>query len=242
MSVSKKKNSLGKYRKSIFIYSLTKLAGNIYRTFLAGFFGWILTSYEALVAGFSSSVIVKKLQTVSGYKIFHSAKNAKRWVAETYEGSFFLNFLRSISEKLLAARIASLGLFFFSYGFYLILIQVIKEYALPAEHLAMSGIIIGGAYMLFGTLFLFSKRNIAYMIYHSKILGRILFEFLGLRVANVAEAAENENKKGWNVPFILGMIFGLISIVLDPLMILAVILLCSLFYMIIVSPDRKSVV
>jgi len=237
LSVSKKKHSLGKYRKSILIDSLTKLAGRIYRTFLAGFFGWILTSYEALVSGFSSSVIIKKLQTVSGLKIFHFASNAKRRVAEAYERSFFLNLLRSISEKLLTARIASFGLFFFSYGFYLILIQVIREYALPADNMAMSGIIIGVAYMLFGTLFLFSKRNIAYTIYHSKFLGGILFEFLGLRITDVAEAAENENKKGWNAPFISGMVFGLISIFLDPLMILAIILLFALFYVIVISPE-----
>jgi len=237
LSVSKKKHSLGKYRKSILIDSLTKLAGRIYRTFLAGFFGWILTSYEALVSGFSSSVIIKKLQTVSGLKIFHFASNAKRRVAEAYERSFFLNLLRSISEKLLTARIASFGLFFFSYGFYLILIQVIREYALPADNMAMSDIIIGVAYMLFGTLFLFSKRNIAYTIYHSKFLGGILFEFLGLRITDVAEAAENENKKGWNAPFISGMVFGLISIFLDPLMILAIILLFALFYVIVISPE-----
>ena len=114
MSVSKKKRSRGKFRNSILIYYLTKFASLIYRTFLAGFFGWILTSYEALVSGFSSSVIVKKLQTVSGYKIFHKARNAKRFAAMAYEKSFFLNLLRSISANLLTARLASVGIFFFS--------------------------------------------------------------------------------------------------------------------------------
>lgn len=237
MSVSKKKHSRGKYRKSILIYSLAKFAGFIYRAFLAGFFGWLLTSYEEVVSGFSSSVIVKKLQTVSGHKIFHSARNIKRQVAEAYERSFFLNLLRSISLKLLSTKLASFGIFFFSYGFYLILIQVIKEYVLPVEHLAMSGIIVGIAYMVFGTLCLFSKRNVAHAIYHSKFLNGALFEFLGLRAMNIAEMAEKENKKGWNPSFIFGMIFGLISTVLDPIMILAVILLFALFYMIIVSPE-----
>ena len=237
MSVSRKKRSRGKFRKSILIYYLTKFAGVIYRTFLAGFFGWLLTSYEALVSGFASSVIVKKLQTVSGYKIFHKARNAKRFVAGAYERSFFLNFLRSISSKLLHTRLASFGIFFFSYGFYLILIQVIREYALPEDHMAMSGIIVGGAYMLFGTLFLFSKKNVAYAVYHSKILGAVLFEFLGLRVMDVAEAANSENKKAWNPPFIFGMIFGLLSIFLDPIVILGAVLLLALFYTIIASPE-----
>ena len=241
MSVSKKKHSRGKYRKSILIYSLTKFVGFIYRTFLAGFFGWLLTSYEEVVAGFSSSVIVKKLQTVSSHKIFHSARNLKRRVAEAYERSFFLNLLRSISVKLLSTKLASFGIFFFSYGFYLILIQVIKEYVLPVEHMAMSGIIIGIAYMIFGTLFLFSKQNVAYAVYHSKILSSVLFDFLGISMMNIAEAAEIENRKGWNPSFIFGMIFGLISIVLDPIIILTVILLFILFYVIIVSPEAGIV-
>ena len=237
MSVSKKKRSRGKFSKSILIYYLTKLAGVIYSTFLAGFFGWILTSYEAVVSGFSSSAIVKKLQTVSGYEFFYKARKAKRFVAVTYERSFFLNFLRNISAKLLTAKISSFGIFFFSYGFYLVLIQLIKEYAIPEEHLAMSGVIIGCAYLLLGTLFLFSRRNVAHAVYHSKILSAILFDFLGLRVTEVAEAAESENKKAWNAPFLSAMFFGLISTVFDPIIILKGILFLALFYVVAISPE-----
>ncbi len=237
MSVSNKKDSGGRFHKSVLIYYLTKFAGVIYRAFLASFFGWILTSYEAVVTGFSSSMIVKKLRTVSGYKIFHTARNAKRFVAVAYEKSFFLNLLRSISGKLLTARLASFGVFFFSYGFYLIWIQLIKEYVLPDDTMVMSGMVIGGAYMLLGTLFLFSGRNIAYIVYHSKILYAILFDFLGIRTVEVAEAAQAEVKKVWNLPFVFGMLFGLASIVIDPISILSAILIFSLIAVVMGSPE-----
>ena len=237
LAISKKKRSRGRFRKSILIYYLTKFSGFIYRTFLSGFFGWLLTSYEALAAGFSSSVIVKKFQTVSDHKIFHMTRNIKHFFALTYERSFFLNLLKSLSRKLLTARLASFGIFFFSYGFYLILIQLIKEYVFPEESLVMSGIIMGGTYMLVGMLFLFSRRNVAYAVYQSKILSVILFEFLGLRVAEVVEAAKLEIKKGWNPPFVFGMVFGLISIVVNPLMILAIILLTALVSVVMISPE-----
>ena len=237
MSVSKKKRSRGKYRKSILIYYLTKFSGLIYRTFLAGFFGWLLTSYETIVSGFSSSVIVKKFQTFSGHKIFYKVRTAKHAIAVAYEKSFFLNLLRSISSKLLTARIASFGIFFFSYGFYLILIQLIREYAFPKEHMATNGLLIGFAYMLCGMLFLFSKKNVAYVVYHSKILETILVEFLGLRIMNVAETAESENKKLKYAPVLCGMAFGLISILFDPIGILAGIVFLAILYLIINSPE-----
>ena len=194
MSVSKKKDSQNSFHNSVLIYYLTKFAGVIYRLFLAGFFGWILTAYEALAAGFSSSVIAKKLRAFSGHKIFHSARNAKRFIALAYERSFFLHVLRSTTAKLLTSRLASFGIFFFSYGFYLILIQLIKEFGIPGESMSMSGLIIGGAYMLGGAFCLFSKKNVAYVVYHSKIFSAVLFDFLGIRTVDVIEASKTEIK------------------------------------------------
>ncbi len=237
MAVSRKKRSRGRFRKSILIYYLTKFSGVIYRTFLSGFFGWLLTSYEALEAGLSSSVIVKKFQAVSGHKIFHMVRNAKRFAASAYERSLLLNALRILSSKLLTARLASFGIFFFSYGFYLILIQVIKEYLFPEATMAVSAMIIGAVYMFVGMLLLFSKRNIAYAVYHSRILSALLFDFLGLRAVEIAEAADVEIKKGWNPPFILSTVFGVVSIFMDPMVILSIILLVALFSVIIVSPE-----
>ena len=235
--MSKKKDSSSRFHRSVLIYYVTKFSGVVYRTFLAGFFGWLLTEYDLFVERFSSSTIIKRIRAVSGHKVFHTARNAKRFVASAYEKSWFLNMLRGISAKLLTARLASFGIFFFSYGFYLILIQMIKEYALPEETLAMSGVIIGGVYILFGMLFLFSRRNVAHAIYHSRFLYTLLFDFLGIRTVEIVEAANAENKKVWNPPFVFGMIFGLISIVVDPVMILSGILFFALFAVVVGSPE-----
>lgn len=237
MSVSNKKDSEGSFHKSVVIYYLTKFVGVIYRVFLAGFFGWLLTSYEAVVAGFSSSVIVKKFRAASEYKIFHKARNAKRFVAVAYEKSFFLNLLRRISGKLLTARLASFGIFFFSYGFYLIWIELIKEYVLPNDTMTWSGMMIGGAYIVLGTVFLFSGKNVAYVVYHSKILYAILFDFFGIRTVEVAEAAQADVKKAWNLPFVFGMLFGLTSIVIDPMTILIGIFVFALVAVVMGSPE-----
>ena len=235
--MSKKKDSQNSFHNSVLIYYLTKFAGVIYRLFLAGFFGWILTAYEALAAGFSSSVIAKKLRAFSGHKIFHSARNAKRFIALAYERSFFLHILRSTTAKLLISRLASFGIFFFSYGFYLILIQLIKEFGIPGKSMSLSGLIIGGAYMLGGAVGLFSRKNVAYVVYHSKILSAVLFDFLGIRTVDVIEASKTDIKTSWNSPIILGMLFGCISIVVDPMTILFALAIFALFSVVITSPE-----
>ena len=236
------KDSESRFHKSALIYYLTKFSAWIYRVFLSSFFGWILTSYEAVMAGFSSSVIVKKFRAASGSKIFHTMRNAKRFVAVVYEKSVLLNLLRSISGRLLKTKLSAFGIFFFSYGFYLIWIQLIKEYVLPDDSMVMSGMIMGGIYMLIGAIFLFSKRNVAYTVYHSKILYAVLFDFLGIRTVEIAEAAQTEVKKNWNLPFIFGMFFGLASILIDPLSILKEVLIFAMIFVVMGSPEAGIII
>ena len=225
------------FRKSFVIYYMTKLSGLIYHAFLSGFFGWILTSYDALAKGFSSSLLITKLKTVSDMKAIGFARNAKRFIAAAYERSFFLNQIRGITQRILTARVNTFGLFFFSYGVYLVLIQMIKRYLIYMETTVPHALFIGFGCIVGGFLMLFSKKNVAAAIYSSRYLRFLLFDFLGLRILDVATAAEQESRKGFNLPFLLGMAFGLISIFIDPLLILKLITVFAFLSMILSSPE-----
>lgn len=227
----------GLFRHSVLIFYLTKFSGWIYHAFLSGFFGWILTSYDALAQGFASSKIVRNIKRFSGMKALNFIKNAKRFIAVTYERSFFLNKIRDLSTKILTAKINTFGLFFFSYGIYLVLIQLIKKYAIVMETSVPHAIYIGFGSLIAGFFMLFSKKNVASAVYDSRILRFILFDFLGLRILDVANAAKCETRKGFNIPFLFSMIFALISIFIDPLMIIEIILLFILFSVILSSPE-----
>ena len=103
--------------------------------------------------------------------------------------------------------------------------------------MVMSGMIIGGVYIFLGMLLVFSGKNVAYAVYHSKILYALLFDFLGIRVVEVAEAANSEIKTGWNPPFVFGMLFGLASVVIDPTEILLAIFFFSVVAVVMSSPE-----
>lgn len=237
-TVQKKLRSrTGLFKRSVLIYYTTKLSGFIYRAFLSGFFGWLLTSYDTFAKCFASSKIIQMLKGASNYKAIAFVRNAKRYVAMTYERSFFLNQIRGISTRILTARANTFGLFFFSYGFYLVLIQLIKRYVVEMQTAIPHTMWIGAICMIGGFFLLFSKKNVAAVVYESRILHAILFDFFDLRIVDVANAAQSEVRKGFNIPFFLSMLLGVLSIFIDPLLILKAIILFALLSLIFSSPE-----
>ncbi len=238
MSFNKKKISRsGLFKNSVLIYYLTKFVGWIYAAFLSGVFGMLLTSHDALVNGFSSSLIVRKIRSLADSKLIETAKNVKRHVARDYERSFFLNQVRGIAKRILTARVNTFGLFFFSYGFYLVLIQIIKKYAIMMETTVPHAIFIGGFCMVAGFFMLCSRKNVAKAIFDSQTMRTLFFDFLSLSILDVAEASQAESRRGFNIPFLFGMAFGLLSIFIDPLLIIRVILIFMLLSMVFSSPE-----
>jgi O-antigen ligase len=237
LSVHKKKTSKAIFETSVLIYYLTKFSGFVYRTFLASFFGWLMTSYESFSEGFTSSVFVRKIKSISNHGIFHLARRTKRYTALTYERSFFLNQLRSMSTRLLTAKLNTFGLFFFSYGFYLIIIQLIKKYSDYSGEPLLRELIVGSICVVSGFSMLFSKKSLASAIYESEFLRRFLFDFLGIPIIGLAEAAQSEIKGSFNMPFIFGMLFGFLSIFVEPLLIFFAIVLFALLFVLILSPE-----
>lgn len=229
------------FRNSVLIYYLTKFSGWVYRGFLSGIFGWLLTSYDFFEKGFSESLIVTKLKLISEHKVFGFAKTCKRFIARHYERSFFLNLVKGTKQRILTARVNTFGLFFFSYGFYLVLIQLIKQYVMEMQTTVPHAIYIGGGCMVGGFFMLCSRKNVARAIWDSRFLCAILFDFLSLSSLEVAEAATGEAHKGFNIPFLGGMAFGILSIFIDPLLIIRVLLVLMFLSMIFSSPESGIV-
>ena len=174
---------------------------------------------------------------VSNYRIFHLARRVKRYTALTYERSFFLNQIRGMSTRLLTARLNTFGLFFFSYGCYLIIIQLIKQYAEHAGELLLREVIVGGICIIGGFFMLLSRKSLANAVYESHFLRRLLFDWLGFPMTGLAEATQCEVKSGFNLPFIFAMLFAFLSIFIEPLLIFFGIVLFVLLFTLFSSPE-----
>ena len=142
-----------------------------------------------------------------------------------------------MSTRLLTAKLNTFGLFFFSYGFYLMIIQLIKKYSDYAGDPLLSEIIVGCICVVSGFFMLFSKRSLANAVYDSQFLRWILFDCLGFPVTALAEAAQYEVKSGFNVPVIFSMLLGFLSIFVEPLLIFFAIVSFALLFALFSSPE-----
>ena len=242
MSGFKKKRSGGVFETSFLVYYVTKFSGFVYRTFLAGILGFLFTSYEVFADAFSSSVLVRKIKAVSNYKIFHLARRIKRYVALTYERSFFLTQIRGLSTRFLTAKLNTFGLFFFLYGGFLIIMQVIKVFSESGGDVLLYETIVGCICAGGGFFMIFSKKSLASAAYESHFLRWILFDCLGMPDTNLAEAAQMESKTGLNMPFIFAMVFGFLSMFVEPLLIFFAVVLFSLLFILFSHPESFVVV
>ena len=228
---------LSMLRSSFFIYHLTRFSAFIYRLILSSVFGTVMTSYDRLSEAFSSSLIVTKIRSLSGNRGGTSIKKAKQSVAKSYESSFLLSKLRRLSHSLLLTHVNTLGLFFFSFGFYIVIIQLLKQYTFNIQNLNPLSLVAGVIIMSVAVFMFFSKKNLAGAIYESRILRFLLFDFLGLRVIDIAEASDVESRRGFNIPFILGMIFGVLSIFIEPIYIVCALGLLLMAAVVMSSPE-----
>ena len=98
-------------------------------------------------------------------------------------------------------------------------------------------LIVGCICVVGGFVMLLSKKSLANAVYESKFLRWILFDLLGFPIIGLAEMAKKEVKSGFNMPFIFGMLFGFLSIFVEPLLLFFAIILFALLVAMISSPE-----
>lgn len=228
---------LAMLRSSFIIYHLTRFSTFLYQKILSSVFGTILTSYDTLSEAFGSSLLVTKIKSLSSNRSGASVKKAKQTVAKSYENSFLLSKLRRLSRSLLLTHVNTVGLFLFSFGFYIVIIQLLKQYTFNVTNLNPLSLVAGIVIMCLAVFMFFSKKNLAGAIYESRILRFLLFDFLGLRVINIAEASGAESRRGFNIPFILGMVFGVLSIFIEPIYVVSALGLTFTAALVMASPE-----
>ena len=210
---------------------MTRFSGWIYTLFITGIFGTLMTSYENVTESLASSSMVKTIRAFFNNRGMRFIRKTKQAVAKSYERSILLTKLRGISYQLLITNVSTLGLFLFSFGFYIVTIQLLRQFAFHTSNVETASALIGLIIMVIAIFMFFSKKNLAEAIYESVVLRTILFDYLGLRVISVAKAAKTEARRGFNIAFIFGMLFGVLSIFVDAatiVLVLAGIMLVSI--------------
>lgn len=230
------KKRFGEYvRSSVIVSFLLFLADAIYKKLGRGFYGNMLTSNVSLEKKAKSSMLFGLARKAKwGERVSRPFKHA---VAACFENSLILTKIRSFAESLLYCAQRAHGVFILSFGLYVEIVFFIK--------LALSGDgILGADYtpMLVGAVLtvsslplIFSTQTLAEGIKESKIASAIVFSLIG---ANPEAFSKDIRKKDHlYTPFIAGMILGLLSIVVNPLYLVAAIIAVILVYTVVILPE-----
>ncbi len=240
MDNKKKRGSVIKI--SLFISLIMRFSAWVYASVLSGIFGAVFTSYQKVNDGFRSSFLLTKCRTLLGNMKENPLKRAKHSIARIYEQSFFLTLIRNFFRGLLTMHVNNFGLICFSYGFCVVIIQLLKLYTFKiAMENPYNSLILGFIIMCVGIPMFFSKKSIAKLIYESQTARFLLFDLLGVQMYNIAQMSKCEPHRNVNLPLIVGLLCGGMT-VFAPVMLFPILLFLFLAVILVMNSPESAII
>lgn len=221
------------FSTSLIIGTLQKVSDWIYRKLGSSLVGGLFTSYKALNAKAKSSAVhdIYKQIRLSD-RVFTPAK---RVAARTVENSVILTFLRETLGSLLSSSMKSYGIFMFSAALYSAIVYVFRIFYFGASEVNASNILTLIVMLISSVLMIASRHTLASALLTSPTASFVLFKIVGIRSEVLEGCAPRKDR--FDIPFIAGLIFGIASIALRPLILLSVILIAIGAYLVLIKPE-----
>lgn len=213
------KKSFSEYfRSSVIVSFLLWLAGLIYNGFSGGFWGGIAASYEKETAAARKSGIfslIKKLKY--GERV---AIPTKRIIAAEFEQSFILGAVSDLLDAVLYCSQRVHGVFLLSFGIYTEIVFFVKA-ALSGSGLSsidLTPCLIGAVLVLMSLPLVFSSQTLAQSLRESRFASFVIFTIIG--ASRESFSKDTVRREHMYIPFISGMVLGLLSAVISPIYII----------------------
>lgn len=198
-------------RSAIYKYTC-RLTSAIYKRFIYGLFGTILTLY----AGFA-----QKLQDSLFASLFSRKKERENShtlgykISRLCETSIFARLVGILKRDLLFCQLNALGILGFSFGFYSAAIILLKKYAFNTSEISFLSLALSVILIIVSTILLFSKKTLISVINESYALNFIFFDFLAMRKI-ASDDSESVSHFSAASSVFFGMILGALSLVMEP--------------------------
>ena len=230
-SAPKKKRNL--FASSLIISSLGRASSWIIRKLKNGFFGGIFCSYTRENDALCDSVISTQVKRIGmSERIFMPAKRA---IAHGFETSVLLGYIKDRLNRMMSSSMKAYGIFTFSFTIYSALIYLFRVFYFGAEEIDAVMILSLFLMLVSSVMMISSRHTLASALLSSPAARFFLFKIVGIRSEEIEGIREREGR--FNVAFIAGIIFGVASFFVHPL-----VLLCAIFgavgaYLILIKPE-----
>lgn len=201
-------------KTSLILSLLDRASAAVYRMLREGFFGFLFTAYSREDTAFARSMIGNRFRR-NAMRRENFLTRAHHAIARSFENSAVLCMSTRVTNYLLGCSLRVYGLFFTSFGIYVVLIYLIKRYALSLETASLSHLLIGACILISSWPLLFSRQPVAEALLESAVMRPLLLGVAGIP----REQLENRRTPGGgrnNVAFILGMLVGALTYFVPP--------------------------
>ncbi len=230
-SGSKKKRNL--FASSIIISSLGKVSSWIIRKLRDGFFGGVFCSYNRENDALCDSAISAQVKRFGiSERVFMPAKRA---IAHGFETSAILGWIKERLNRMMSSSMKAYGIFTFSFTIYSALIYIFRVFYFGAEEIDAVMILSLFLMLVSSVIMISSRHTLASALLTSPAARFFLFRVVGIRSEAIEGIREREGR--FNIAFIAGIIFGIASFFVHPLVLLCLIFVAVGAYLVLIKPE-----
>lgn len=198
--------------------AIMRFSKKCYDAMLSGFFGSILTIYSKIQKRFEDGLL--GCEGEKGSWENNPFSRARRRIIVSYENSGILGALARARDWLLGAQIRFYGFFLLYFGVCVVLMNLIKRFALASDSIGYMGWLIGALFAFASFPMLLSSKNFAEAIEDSLFFSMLIFDFLGFsRTALRKHTTPEHTSRRYFLAAASGAILGCLSYFISPLLI-----------------------
>ncbi len=227
-------SGVGIIKSSLILSLLGRASSWIYRKLSLGLVGGLFSSYDRENKAVTDSAAAEGMRRMAlGDRLITPAK---RHIARGIENSTILDFVRRTLDGMLSSSMKSYGIFMFSAALYSAVVYLFKTFRLDSgSGVDISVILTLTIMLIMSVMMIASRQNLAGALLTSPSARLALFKLAGIRQETLEGREEKEGK--FNVAFIAGLVFGVMSFFAHPLVLLIGILGLIAAYIVFIKPE-----
>lgn len=220
--------------KGIFSYLFDKLTDFVYNSLSNGFFGRIFTSYSSEQAAFERGAFKGYFSELANSK--DKLYKIRGKVSKAFEESLLIAKLGDMTRAILSTSLKLYGNFLLSFGLYSILIYFICGLLPSVETPEGSFLAVAIVTILVSFPLLLSRISLGRAAGYSRILRLLLMDSFGFKEEHFDIPVKRSRGRA-NLAILFGMIAGLSTFFIHPIVIPILILLLVFVSMVIATPE-----
>ncbi len=219
---------------SLIVYLFDKLSGVIYSALVNGLFGRIFTCYSSELDAYQNSYVVSYFK--GGSRTRRVLRKIREFLSKNFESSFILRGLRGFVCKLAFVPLKTYGSLFLSFGIYTVIVYFIKLMLPIMGSADIDNLYVGIGMCIVSLPAYFSSLTLANAVQRSKITSALFIDAFGYREPNFEDKYTKKSSRT-GVAVFLGLSFGILTFVIDPLWVLGGLLGLLVASLVMITPE-----